>query len=494
MADASPYVFRDMRRAVVRKTKVSPSLVPENSVDHAINFDFDTIIGSAVSRLGILQKGADVATGKKPLGLTSFIGSVGTPNIIIVVHRGSSSPASDAKISYWNGSAWVTSNVTNWLNTAKVRFANLANYVFATNGIDRMRSTQDGATWGFTNTIDVGIRPSLIMRSKNRLIASGWTTYPSRVYFSKIVEPQSSPAITWDTNASTGDWIDVNPDDGDYNTAFAEVSNLVLIFKKRAMYRLNVITKTVDVENIFNIGAYSQEGVTNCLGQVFFYTGKDIRMTDGGFPNQISRLAVQDWLDAIPESNKGDVCAGTDTDSSVYFDIGDVTVRGRNYQNVTLKYSVLDQCWTVYAYSKNFNFFTNYLDPALGYVLIGADDSGAVQTLNTGFSDNGAEIPCELETQEIEFGNRAHTKGLGKQFMAFMKNGKNANLMYNANDTEFKKLLGDLTKRVNIHSELNIKCQFMVFRLQATAKGQQIIFEGFQIEEVKDLGPEKQST
>ncbi len=476
--------MRDMRRGVVRKAKVSASLIPENSVANAINFDFDVIIGSAVSRFGTTPKGGLVASNRAPLGLTSFINATGSLNLIIAGYMGVTSASL-----YYFDTAWHVSNITNWNNTKKIRFASLAGYTFAVNGVEDMRSTVDGATWGTDNCIPNTVKPSLIFRAKNRLLAAGDATYPDRVWFSKIVDPTTNPALTWDVNLTTGDWIDVNPDDGDNVTGFSEVSNLVLIFKSRGIYRLNVITKTVDTENLFDVGAYSQEAIVPCLGKVFFYSGKDIRVTDGGFPNQISRLGVQDWLDAIPEANKADVTAGR-TQDGVYFSIGDITLEGKNYKNVTLKYSALDESWTVYTYRDHFTAMSNYVDPVHGFVLIGADTDGNVQMLDVGDTDNGEDIFVTLESQEIEFGNRAHWKTLSEQFIVFAKNGMNSSFQVRPDDGNFKPLLGSLNERVNQSKKINVKGHFFTFLFTATTKTTRIIYEGFQIENVTDNGLE----
>src|SRR5258708_4188736 len=197
----------------------------------------------------------------------------------------------------------------------------LGNNMFNTNLIDGMFFSSDGgATWSNNNTnsitnYDATIKPSILIRTKARLLASGDNSQsPSRVFFSSIVSPTAaaSQRITWNTNSITGDWIDVNPDDGDYNTAFAETSNVTLVFKSKGMYRLDVVSKTVDTQNVFNIGAVSQESVVNCRGTVYFFSGKGIFRTTGDFPEEISRLGVQDWITAIPQANWSLVSAGTD--------------------------------------------------------------------------------------------------------------------------------------------------------------------------------------
>lgn len=264
---------------------------------------------------------------------------------------------------YYNGTNWAPSDIRNFSYLSRCRFAVLNGYIYEANGAQTMRSSADyGATWSTTGCITTGsVQPSLLNVSKNRMLASGYSAYPSRIYFSSIVDPAASPSITWNTNASSGDWLDVNPDDGGIVTGFANTSTVTLVFKNNAMYRLNAITKTVDSENIFNVGAVSQEAITTCLGITYFYSGNGIYQTDGTFPQQISRLGVQDFINLIV-SNYGsnlptEVYAWNDG-FNVYFSIGTIHYpRNEEGQrttipNVVLKFSPRDQSWQIMSYPK----------------------------------------------------------------------------------------------------------------------------------------------
>jgi hypothetical protein len=227
-----------------------------------------------------------------------------------------------------------------------------------------MVDSVDVNTWVTTNSIGT-YTPSLVFRYQQRLLASGDPTYPDRVFFSSIIDPTSSPFITWDVDPSTGDLIDVNPDDGGYITGFSETSTFVLVFKNTGMYRMDTISKTVDAENIFNVGAVSQEAIVLCQGVTYYFSGVDIRRTNGGYPDQISRIGVQDFIDAIPQANWTSVCSGTDQ-LNVYFFIGDVTLNKnqddeRDYTNVVLKFSPRDESWSVHSYAQTYKFFAPYI-------------------------------------------------------------------------------------------------------------------------------------
>lgn len=261
---------------------------------------------------------------------------------------------------------WNTSSpgLGAWSDTAKNRFAILGGHAFITNTINGMKDSGDANTWATTNSIGT-YKPGIVYRFAGRLLAAGDPTYPDRVFFSSIIDPTTSPFITWNVNPTTGDWIDINPDDGGNLTGFSETSTFLLAFKDIAMYRLDSVSKTVDPEPIYNIGAISQEAIVLCQGITYFFSGVDIRRTNGGYPEQISRLGVQDYIDAIPQANWDKVCSGTDK-INVYFFIGDVTLNRnqdneREYTNVVLKFSPRDESWSVHEYSKTYRFFAPFI-------------------------------------------------------------------------------------------------------------------------------------
>lgn len=350
------FTLRDFSQGRYGKDQVSQYLIPKNSVSNSLNINFDDIVGSAKVRPGTVKLGDTVAANKTPLGLGSFVGPGGTPNLLLSVFSG----ASTATLYYYENGVgpWTASNETGLSNTNKNRFAVLGGNAFITNATDGMQDSADGDTWSTTNSIDT-YTPSLVFRYKARLLAGGDPTLPSRIWFSSIVAPGSSPFITWDVNATTGDWVDINPDDGGQLTGFSESSTFCLVFKDTGMYRLDTLSKSVDAENIFNVGAVNQESIVLCQGVTYYFSGLDIRRTNGGYPEQISR-PIQDFVNAIPRANWESVCSGTDG-VNVYFSIGDVTVDRRAYTNVWLKFSTRDQSWSIHSYGNNFKFFSPFI-------------------------------------------------------------------------------------------------------------------------------------
>jgi hypothetical protein len=255
------------------------------------------------------------------------------------------------------------------------------------------------------------------------MLCAGDATYPDRVYFSSVINPTTNPFITWNTTtfaSANGGWIDVNPDDSDNVSALQETSDTVIIFKEHSMYRLDTISKSVQSTNLYNVGATNQEATTRCRGMVYFYTGKEIMRTDGGYPEQISRIAVQDYIDAAaPNINEVNLFADN---TNVYVSIGTVTKQGKAHSNVVLKFNVLDETWTTYEYPRFVRGIVEY-----NRELVGGADSSFVK-LQTGYTDFGENIPFALETQNLLVGN-VHKKSITNRII-FATRYANSTSMY----------------------------------------------------------------
>src|SRR6185369_12588646 len=85
MAQQPPrdYTLRDFRQGRYSKNSISSFLVPENSVSHSINVNFDEIVGSAKVRPGTVKLGDTVKPSGIPRGLGSFVGKGGSPNLLL---------------------------------------------------------------------------------------------------------------------------------------------------------------------------------------------------------------------------------------------------------------------------------------------------------------------------------------------------------------------------------------------------------------------------
>jgi hypothetical protein len=333
------------------------------------------------------------------------------------------------------------------------------------------------------------------------MLASGYSTYPSRVYFSSVINSDDPTGITWNTTPGVGDWIDVDPDDGGIITGMAVNSTTILIFKNNAMYRLSAPNRSVDADNIFNVGAVSQEAIVNCLGLTYFYSGNGIYSTDSTFPVQISRIGVQDFIDAIAPPQSGlpsQVFAGTDG-FNVYFSIGNITLNygpedQRTYSNVVLKFSPRDQNWQVFSFPERQGFYSQF-DLAPNVVQFQtAQYDGHIDRLNYDIanSDNGRAIPFYAETQELEFQNRSHEKNISDKIVVYAQNGNESSFSVKSNEGDFKSAIMTLENRVNVGTNnINFAGNYFTFKWHGESNGSRPIFQGFNLPKVTDLGVTK---
>jgi len=481
MAKRTIPTYRDFSKGRITDYSANVHLIPSNSVSNSYNVNFDDTIGSGKVRKGVTAIGSVVASGKTPLGLTEFVGLSGTPNYMLSVFTG----ASTASLYYYDGS-WHTSGLTSLSNSAKCRFASLGGRSFVVNGAT-MLSSSDGNTWSTTNCITTdSVVPSLLYRFAGRLLAAGYSANKDRIYFSSLIDLSASPTLTWSTSPTAGDWIDVNPDDGDNVTGFSDVSNVVLVFKRNNLYRLSTVTKSTDPEALYNVGAVSQEAITKCQGMVYFYSGNAIYSTNGGYPTQISRLGVQDFIDNVPQANWSNVSMGSD-EFNVYVSLGQITMNGlTNYY--VLKFSTRDQNWSVHYYPFNPVLFAKYTDSNGRRIRI-ADSAGYVDTLNFGSTDRGTPIFYSLETQELEFGSRGTTDKMSGHIAAYTKNGQNSKIQVKTEGGDYSDIDGDLTSSVTIIETANLDGRYFKFKWSGvTDSSQPPEFQGLEFPEYEDQG------
>ena len=331
------------------------------------------------------------------------------------------------------------------------------------------------------------IFPTLIFKTKGTLLVAGDPTSPDTVYFSSVIDPSQSPPLIWNTDPVNGNWIRINPDDGGNVTAFAEVSTNVIIFKNTGMYRIDSVAKTTDPDLIFPIGCYSQENVCVCQDKVYYFGGNGLYSTDGTYPQLISRVGLNDFIAAIPPAYWPNVALGAD-DFNVYASIGNITLNYVTYNNVVLKYSVLDQSCSVHYYGNQFRAFTQYTNIANGRNMIGADINGNVQTLNLGTTDNGVAIPYSLTTQEEDFGLRALLKKITQEIVIFSENGLASSLQVKCDDDDWVDIQVELTDKVVIAEQVDLQGYYFKFKWSGASMGNPPILSGFFIDKVKYLG------
>ena len=119
--------------------------------------------------------------------------------------------------------------------------------------------------------------------------------------------------------------------------------------------------------------------------------------------------------------------------------------------------------------------------------MVGAD-VGDVQGINVGKDDDGTPLYFELNTQEIEFENRAHLKKISNDIVVLTENGIDSSLESQQDDGDFKPVPISLKDSVNIGDDIDLEGNFFTFKWSGTAKETSPILKGIYLENVTDLG------
>jgi hypothetical protein len=382
------------------------SLLPENSVSLAVNFDFDVEIGSAVTRPGTEGVGSQLVAGKSILGLAQHIDNADASHNKLFATINVSNDGTSVIYDVLAG----TTSVTGLTASKKMRFLNFNNALLAINGADGERS-YTSAGWITTGgAFDLANFPgsdkcNLCASFLSRVYAAGDTANPSRVYYSGV---STGGAVSWTVGNGYVD-IDVNDGAGPI-TAFGKVPGYLLFFKERSMTRWNF--SSAFPESLIQIGTPSQESVVMGGGLCAFYSAsnesaKGFYITSGDRPICISQdnsRPIKKWVDAIPTD--ANVC-GWATDRGFAWSIGSVTVDGESYSNVVLKYNRLLNNWAVRTYPTQFKVFAPYLVSGVNTIVAGNDNGTIIRIDKVGAvtdAPNATAIPWKLRQQHQTFG------------------------------------------------------------------------------------------
>ncbi len=120
--------------------------------------------------------------------------------------------------------------------------------------------------------------------------------------------------------------------------------------------------------------------------------------------------------------------------------------------------------------------------------MVGADTVGNVQAINVGKSDNGTSIYFELETQEIEFGNRATLKKIANKIVIFSKFAAQSTFMARSDEEDYRDIPINLSSEVSIGKDIDLEGHFITFKWLGNSSTTSPVFEGFYLEDVSDMG------
>jgi len=467
-----PVVRKSLESGLITLGAVSENTYPATAVLESLNFHFDTI-GKMTLRKGTTLLGN--ALSGDILGLYNFRDSgAGTNNQLIMVN--------DTTVYYLSSNVW-TSKRTSLTAGSKARFSTLLDYVFMVNGTDATAVWDGNPANSFVTTGNALSAPigKYIENYRARMWIAGNSSYPDRVYYSSLPSAVATPVITWDTSVTTGQWIDISPSDGENITSLHRTKNALLVFKNNHIYNIFSINQ-VDPDPKFNVGTYSNESVVEAKNGVYFHHPTGFYRYNGDV-TEISRPVI-DIVEAITLSNYSKVAGYLESDGDhIRWSVGDVTINGVTYANLEVRYTISSQVWTHYSGPTQFLIGTPYNNGSSIVTVVG-DESGQVQIIESGNTDNGTDIFYSI-VHPFDDVDGLHSTVKIVNTMFFMHGGMtSANVSYRTPEDiigDFRKGIGQLRSTETGFSGLNVRGRKLQFKLSGTSKGEPISYEGYEV-------------
>ncbi len=468
---------------VIRSSSLNDTVAPENSVQLAVNFNFDRV-GSFQTRPGV----ATLYTSRSG-SITSF----GTLNIQGGTKALFSQVGTD--ISVWNGSSW--SSVRTLSSSQKARFSQYLNRVWMVNGTGAggdAPATSNGGAFGSTDVPATFPKADFIQAGFDGRV---WIADKSKdvVYYTDIVQFNGTTYTSPLTFDLTTNFIQTfSPQDGESISGLFRVPRALLLFKQNHIYRI-YNASNVDPYPAYNVGTYSQESIVQAKDGIYFHHSSGFyKFNYDGQPTEISKR-IGDVVRAIPRSYYENVTGIYDGYDAVKWSVGPVTVEGVSYENMQVRYTISTQVWTIYDFPDNsITAMIPYDDGTYQYQVMGTS-TGKVGQMDSGNTDFGDDIYFDFIDRW-----RSYTKMYAdvKSFSGInvlSNNGGGAKLQYQIQqsgpnewndidtlDGQYSSLFPNASS-----DDFNIAR----FRINGQTSGAQIVFDGIEILTLQDKGLDK---
>ena len=456
---------------VIRSAQLSDTVCPEDSVQLAINMNFDRI-GSITTRLGV--EAIDVA-------LAGSVTSFGTLNIQGSDKRLFGQVAKD--ISAWNGTTWTSVRTTTV--TTKARYSQFLNRTWMVNGNSGDAVMTSGGT-AFDTTLVPADFP------KGDFIQAGfdgrvWVADASNdiLYYTDIV--QSTDGTSYDalTFSLTENFVaKFSPQNGESITGLFRVPKALLLFKENHIYRVYG-TSNVDPYPAYNVGTYSQESIVQGKDGIYFHHSSGFyKFNYDAQPTEISRR-VSDFVKAIPRTAYDNIVGVYDGADAIKWSVGPLTVGGVTYSNCQMRYTLSTQVWTIYDFADtNITALVRY-DDGTTIEQIAGTSTGLVGKLDTGKTDFDKPIYYEMIDRWRSFTAMYSTiKRIGG-LSVLSENGAGSLIQYQIDKDIVNKWsdIGTLDSKYVAETPNEVPKDFNIirFRIKGNSTGTPIVFNGIEI-------------
>lgn len=459
MPTQEPISIMPCQNGIVRESAVDELLVPQNTVQWAMNLHFDRI-GSATLRKGLTIVGSTIEVAPV-LGMVNYRNNARTTFRLLA--------KLDTDVYAWNGTNW-TSVRSSLTASSKARFTNFVDYAFMVNGSSNQAMQTYNGTFGTTNVASLPAG-DVIENYRSRIWVGDAST--DKLYYSNVVT--TSNTITGGTA-----FIQISPQDGDKMTGLKRSKTALLVFKNEHIYRVFSINSS-DPDPKINVGTYSHESILEDKRAISFHHSSGFYEYLEGGVQEISRPII-DIVQAIPRTYYENVSGWTD-ENHRYWSIGDITLAGVSFANIIVCYTISTQVWTVYSTNSEIRSATEYDDGTTITRVVG-DDVGNVLTFDSGTSDNGASIAYDLITHPYYFTSIRSTSKDLTEIATLHENAHGGNLSYKLDSdlpNEWRPI-GSLTRDIYQRDSMNaIGFNKIRFRFHGSTIGSPFSFRGWEL-------------
>ena len=383
--------------------KLRPEYLKTGWCADAKNAIFDR--GFIDKRTGYTMIANDLGS-KRGLGLGGFRSSTGATKHLMAAFDNSG--GSNAQLYYWPGSGNHTLITGSDIFTAdtNVNFEMAAAKIYAYNGVDSVQS------WNGSSRATVAAIPIVKCMKwfHNYMFAFNNPTYPSRLYFSNLTLPE-----TW----GASDYIDINPDDGDYGTALAVLGDELILGKRNRVWSFTGWGETTwDVktinERVSGYGFVNHRAVVNVGNDLYYlsFVG-DIPVVRSLLRTRYATVVaggvisddVEGTMRGLSKAQlEGNACSAFDGLIVWFF----VPNGSSTYNDLGLRYNTETKGWTRHT-GINASCALTFVVSNLPEIYLGESQADSkVYKMDSSYSDNGAAI-------DWEFTGRKHQPSMAKK-------------------------------------------------------------------------------
>jgi len=366
---------------VIRSAQLDDTICPENSVQLAVNMNFDRV-GAVTTRLGVATYATTLGGSVTSFGVLNIQGGIKR----LYAQFGTT-------IQAWDGASWVTKRTTSV--STKARFSQWLNKIYMVNGTDALQCSDGGnfaATAGFVPATTMPVGDYIQAGFDGRI----WIANKANdaLYYSDIV--QFTPPNTYSITYTATNFIQsLSPQDGESITGLFRVPKALLVFKQNHIFRV-YSADNVDPYPAYNVGTFSQESIVQAKDGLYFHHSSGFyKFAYDTQPTEISRRVI-DFVKAIPRASYENIVGVYDGYDAIKWSVGSITVEGVTYANCQMRYSISTQVWTIYDFAgTNITALIRY-DNGTTIEQIAGTSTGLVGKLDSGYTDFTSDIYYEL--------------------------------------------------------------------------------------------------